>query len=124
MTIPPDLPRPDPMPLVMEVLEVPILPWYILSNCWELVRLRHPSLPPTKVILANLQDEPAEVGVFWYPPSRRYPQGTYHYVSVISSSSVGFSYEQTNYNGGKYSLGASLYDNPNFVGFYDIKSAE
>lgn len=85
----------------------------ILKNCYAYTRLRFPSLPPTKVIQSNIQQEPAEVAVMQYGHLE-------HYAVVESFSTSTITISETNYGGHFKNIRTISREDIHLRGFYKL----
>lgn len=83
----------------------------VLCNCWAYSKQVYPSLPPTKTIHANLQQEPAEIAVFQYG-------NLPHYAIVTSVGTSTFDITETNFKACEKTKRTISLDDPSLKGFY------
>lgn len=85
-----------------------------LCNCWMYTKSVYPSLPSTKVILSNLQQE-GEVAVFYYSDI-----GLHHYAVLVGETDTHYIIEETNYKRCKFGQREIPKDDPALLGFFNI----
>lgn len=101
----PAKPPPPPEPVFSDA---------VLCNCWAYTKERHPALPSTKTIWANLTDEISDVAVFDY-------DGVPHYAVVEQVHGDTFTISETNYRRCQAGVREISIDDPRLVGFYQVQ---
>lgn len=86
----------------------------VLCNCWAYSKQVYPTLPSTKVIHANLEDEPSDVAVFSY-------NGLPHYAVVERVGTSTFDVSETNFKRCQKGTRTVELDDPSLLGFYSTK---
>lgn len=88
----------------------------VLCSCYRYVKeTYYPDLPGTDYILANLQQEYADVAVFYYPDS-----GLYHYAKIIEKTTTTYILDESNYQHCKQGIREIPHNYPRLIGFFDV----
>ena len=87
----------------------------VRCNCYLYQKTHHFStLPNTKHILSNLQDEIGDLAVFWYPSS-----GVHHYAKVVSTDGYNIVLDEANFSSCTISIRTITKDDIRLIGFFN-----
>jgi len=120
-------PEPIPLPIVRTAEEVKPIPnpaateKEVECNCWNLLKKRFGSTPSMEEMQAQASEAFGNVGVFMYPPSPGFPNGTPHVSLTTGKMGYGtFEIEEYNYHRCKYSKRYVSFTDKRFVGFINL----